>query len=69
MLSASARTARITLRRKKEPMITSITLKMTAIHQIFESISKYMTVVHYSSVIIWKIVSMAHPKLSKPIRL
>ena len=52
MFSASAKTAKMTLSRKKEPMITSATLKITPIHQMFESINKYITVVHCSSVII-----------------
>lgn len=59
----------MTFRRKKLPIITSDTAKMTPIHQIFESISKYITVVHCSSVTIWKIVSIAQPRLSKPIKL
>ena len=52
MLRASANTARMTLSRKKLPMTTRLTAKITDIHQILESISKYITVVHYSSVII-----------------
>ena len=46
-----------------------VTQNSTAIHQMFESISKYITVVHYSRVIIWKIVNIAQPKLSNPIKL
>ena len=69
MLSDSASIARITFSKKNDPIKTKVTQKRTAIHQILLSISKYITVVHCSSVIIWKIVSIAHPKLSKPIIL
>ena len=55
--------------RKKEPMMTKMTQNSTPIHQMFESIKRYMTVVHYSSVIIWKIVNIAQARLSKPMIL
>ena len=56
----------MTLRRKKEPMTISKIQKRTDIHQMFESISRYIVVVQDSREIIWKIVSIAHPRLSKP---
>ena len=65
MLSASANTARMTFKRKKEPITISRTQKIMAIHQIFESIKLYIMVVQPSSVIIWNIVSMDQNKLSK----
>ena len=57
----------MTLSRKNEPIIVSATQKKTDIHQMFESMRLYMTMVQPSSVIIWKIVSRAHAKLSKHI--
>ena len=51
-LSASTRTARITFRRKKEPMTMRQTENRTAIQDIFESIKLYMILVQPSSVII-----------------
>ena len=65
MVKASAKTARMTLRSKKEPMTTRKTENITPIHQMFESIRLYMTIVQPSNVIIWKIVSKAQARLSK----
>lgn len=66
MFKASAKTAKMTLRRKKEPIMISETEKTIAIQVMLESIKLYITRVQCSRVIIWKMVSMAHAKLSKP---
>ena len=65
LLSASANTAKMTFKRKNEPITISRTQKIIAIHHILESIKLYMIVDQPSRVIIWKIVSMDQPKLSK----
>lgn len=61
-------TARMTFKRKKEPMTTRRTQKVTAIQDIEASLRLYIRLDQPSKVIITKIVSMAHSKLLKFIR-
>lgn len=65
LFRASAKTAKITFKRKNEPIMTRSTQKRTAIQAMLESIKLYITMVQPSSVIIWKMLSMAQAKLSK----
>ena len=63
--SESVITARMTLSKKKEPMMTIRMQKMTAIQAGPVSYRLYIRLVHPSSVIIWNMVSTATTISSK----